>query len=719
MIFSKRFIVVSAFFVCVVLAGLKFGMVSSADLASADDKAASPPFVYAVDPAAKIARQVLTDTEGGERASVVVFLTDQANVDAAYEMKDQDARGWFVYNTLTSHAERTQAPIKAMLDAENIPYQSFWVANMLVIEADRSLVERLAERDDVALLDPNRPAYWIEPPDIADRREADLNDVPFTAEWGVNNVNAPAVWAMGFTGQGIVIGNQDTGIRWTHNAIKPKYRGWNGAAADHNYNWHDAIHSGGGSCGPNTQAPCDDNGHGTHTTGTTTGDDGFGNQVGVAPGAKWIGCRNMNQGIGTPATYSECFQFFIAPTNLAGGNPNPALRPHVMNNSWGCPASEGCVTRAELETIVNNTQASGIFVEVSAGNAGPGCNSVVDAPAIYSSSFSTGSITSSNTISSFSSRGPSNFYNPSILKPNVSAPGSNVRSSTSGSDTSYGNSSGTSMAGPHVVGVVALLWSARPQLARDIAATKDILQNTANPNVIVSPVQTCGGTSSTQIPNNTFGYGRVDALAAVNSVPGCQPGPDYVATSSTGAAVVPGTSQVPGSVCNNCTVSIPLPFSYEFYGTPYSQVVAGNDGTLQFTGNSTNNANTCLPAAGMTNTIFAYWDDLNTNVSDQMGIFTSVSGTAPNRIFNIEWRAGYVASDAAANFEVRLYEGQPKFEIVYGNVTRRGFSATIGVQQDGGSQHMTQYACNTINTIQNGQKVTFDQRACRSFSLAD
>jgi serine protease AprX len=144
--------------------------------------------------------------------------------------------------------------------------------------------------------------------------------------------------------------------------------------------------------------PCDDNGHGTHTTGTTIGDDGAGNQVGVAPGAQWIGCRNMDQGNGTPATYTECFQFFIAPTDLNGQNPNPALRPHVMNNSWGCPVSEGCTTRAELEQIVNNTQAAGIFVEVSAGNAGPGCSSINDPPAIYEASFSTGVIDISNTL---------------------------------------------------------------------------------------------------------------------------------------------------------------------------------------------------------------------------------------------------------------------------------------------------------------------------------
>jgi serine protease AprX len=474
--------------------------------------------------ASKIAPQVLSDTADGKSSSVVILLADQADVSAAYDMKDQDARGWFVYTTLTEHAARTQQGLQLYLKSKGIEYQSFWAANMLVATADRPVVERLAERSDVARVDSNRPARWIEDPTIANfRLKPGKANAPEAAEWGVLNVNAPAVWALGFTGQGMVVANEDTGMRWSHNALKPKYRGWNGTTADHNFSWHDSIHSGGGSCGPNAVAPCDDNGHGTHTTGTTVGDDGTGNQVGVAPGAKWIGCRNMDQGNGTPATYTECFQFFIAPTDLAGNNANPALRPHVINNSWGCPASEGCVTRAELETIVNNTEAAGIFVEVSAGNAGPDCSTVADPPAIYSASFSTGAIDISNVLAGFSSRGPSTFYTPNLLKPNLSAPGVNVRSSTRTSDISYGNLSGTSMAGPHVAGVVALLWSARPQLVRNIAQTKTILQNTANPAVTVSPTETCGGTPSTQIPNNSFGYGRVDALAAVNAVPTAAP----------------------------------------------------------------------------------------------------------------------------------------------------------------------------------------------------
>src|SRR5439155_13788217 len=132
--------------------------------------------------------------------------------------------------------------------------------------------------------------------------------------------------------------------------------------------------------------------------------------------------------------------------------------------------------------------------------------------------FSTGAININNALASFSSRGPSTYSNPALLKPNISAPGVNVRSAYNTSDAGYANLSGTSMAAPHVAGVVALLWSASPWLVRNIAPTKTVLQNTANPAVTVAAAQTCGGRTSSQIPNNSFGYGRIDALAAINAV---------------------------------------------------------------------------------------------------------------------------------------------------------------------------------------------------------
>ncbi len=171
-------------------------------------------------------------------------------------------------------------------------------------------------------------------------------------------------------GQGIVIGGQDTGYEWQHPALMNQYRGWDGAVADHTYNWHDAIHennpntSPGNVCGFDSPQPCDDHGHGTHTMGTMIGDDGGANQIGMAPGAQWIACRNMEQGWGTPATYTECYEWFIAPYP-AGGDPmrdgDPAKAPHVINNSWSCPVSEGCTDPDILRTVVENVRAAGII----------------------------------------------------------------------------------------------------------------------------------------------------------------------------------------------------------------------------------------------------------------------------------------------------------------------------------------------------------------------
>ncbi len=466
----------------------------------------------------KVAPRLRGELTTGKSKSAVILLAEQANLSAAYYISDPDERGWFVYNTLTQHAVQSQRPIANFLKRRGVKYRSYWAANMIVADIDEGIANSLAKRSDVARINPNLPQRWIDPSEII-KSDAlpDSAIVPDSVEWGVANVNAPSVWAMGYTGQGIVVGDLDTGVRWTHETLITKYRGWDGSTADHNYNWFDAVHSGGGECGANTNAPCDDHGHGTHTVGTMVGDDGAGNQIGVAPGAKWIGCRNMNLGDGTPATYTECFQFMIAPTDLAGNDPDPARRPHIVNNSWACPASEGCTTGAELETIVNNVEAAGIFVVASAGNSGPACSSVSSPPATYSSSFSVGSINSTNQLANNSSRGPSLFYDPALQKPNISAPGVNVRSSTKATDSSYSTFSGTSMAGPHVAGVVALLWSAVPGLSRDIDATKNILQNTANPDVTLITPQTCGEIPSTEIPNNSFGYGRVDALAAVSS----------------------------------------------------------------------------------------------------------------------------------------------------------------------------------------------------------
>jgi subtilisin family serine protease len=242
--------------------------------------------------------------------------------------------------------------------------------------------------------------------------------------------------------------------------------------------------------------------------GTIVGDDGAGNAIGVAPEARWIGCRNMDQGWGSPATYIECFEFFLAPYPV-GGDPaqgDPALAPDVINNSWGCPPSEGCDAEhiALLRQVVENVRAAGIMVVASAGNSGPSCGSVKTPPGMYAATYTVGATQIDDTITSFSSRGTES----ALLKPDLTAPGDDVRSSMP--NGTYGLSDGTSMASPHVVGAVALLWSARPDLRGEITATEDLLNAAALPRYSTQ----CGDPPAT-VPNAVYGWGRLDAQAAV------------------------------------------------------------------------------------------------------------------------------------------------------------------------------------------------------------
>lgn len=464
---------------------------------------------------AKAKSDLIHDLNNGKNEFWIIF-NEQADVSGATLLNTKEEKGEYVYKKLTSTADKVQPSFHLLLDKKHVEYQTFWIVNGIYVKGDIELAKEIAAYPEVKELLPNVKIVEekaINPIEegIAKPDATSVNAI----EWGINQVNAPGVWALGYKGQGVVVSGEDTGYDWTHAALKKAYRGWNGSIADHNYNWHDAVHGGGGTCGADSQQPCDDSQHGTHTMGTMIGDDGAGNQIGMAPSARWIGCRNMNVGVGTTASYIECFQWLLAPTDLTNQNANPSKAPHVINNSWGCDPSEtGCTNAADItnmETAVKNLVAAGVVVVVSAGNSGSACNTITTPAAIYDASFTIGSTTSSDAMSGFSSRGNVSINNTTLIKPNVSAPGSSIRSSVPGGG--FATMSGTSMAGPHVVGAVALLISAVPSLAGQVDTIKSILERTA---VHITSTQTCNGTDPSTFPNNTVGYGRIDILAAVN-----------------------------------------------------------------------------------------------------------------------------------------------------------------------------------------------------------
>ncbi len=449
------------------------------------------------------------------RVLIVPQVDDKARVDIAAlsARTPPKLRPQVVHAALRAQAAATQAGVIGWLRREGVEYQAFSVVNAVAATLPPSRLDLLAKRKDVVRIDADPVIRHALPK----AEPLPLGKAVTAIELGVTYINAPAVWALPGNprGTGIVVAGQDTGYRWTHAALKAKYRGWNGVSANHDYQWHDAIHSGGGVCGANAVAPCDDNGHGTHTMGTMIGDDGGTNQIGVAPDAKWIACRNMDVGNGTPTTYLECFEFFLAPYPVGGtpaqGDPNQA--PHVINNSWGCPAVEGCNSGnwATMQTAISNLTAAGVLVVVSAGNGGSGCSTVSDPPAFFAESFSVGNFSASTgTLSGSSSRGPVTVDGSNRMKPDISAPGSSVRSAVNSGDTSYTTMSGTSMAGPHVAGAAALFMSAVPALQRQPALVRQYLEQSAT---AVSST----ACSSAGVPNNLYGHGRLDVLAAVQA----------------------------------------------------------------------------------------------------------------------------------------------------------------------------------------------------------
>ncbi len=420
-----------------------------------------------------------------------------------------------VFNALLDTAQATQGPLKALLDTRmsrgNVAsYQPFYIFNGFVVEGDLDTIVELAQRDDVARIVANYPLVPLWNDDegtivpSSGPRDMDPDN------WNIDLVDAERVWdELGITGEGAVVANIDTGVDWDHPALQSKYRGYNAGGPGihvHDYNWFDPDFDlyPGGDLGPSrTTEPFDNGAHGTHTMGTMVGDGGTpGTQVGIAPGAQWVAI-SMNElyiadSVADDIMGYKAFQWMLCPTDLTGAlaTADCSKAPDVVNSSWGSANPADDTFRPAIQAL----RAAGVAPVFAAGNpsAGPGS---IGAPGNIPESITVGATDSDDNVAYFSGRGPS-FYE-GEQKPEISAPGVSVRSTVPGSG--YANYSGTSMAAPHVAGLIALMVSADiGDGFRDLNVDEleDFMEHTAvdlgNPG-----------------PDDDYGYGRINAYDAV------------------------------------------------------------------------------------------------------------------------------------------------------------------------------------------------------------
>ena len=433
----------------------------------------------------------------------LIFMRDQAEVTALKQQHDQmqatrAQRHYDIITALQRVASETQPDIlnslaQAKAAGEAGSYRGFWITNMIFAELSPKQIRALAARDDVDMIYSDfkgeliKPIfdYGGEPPVITSR------------EPGLRAIRADSMWAHGYTGAGRLVCNIDTGVDGAHPALNHSWRGSNGYTPEES--WLDTAN-------PSNSFPHDEGQHGTHTMGTICGrSQTSADTVGVAIDAQWIAARAVDV---TGGNIAMAFEWGADPD----GNPNSVEDvPDVISNSWGSLPQPGNECPASYWTLIDNCEAAGAAVVFAAGNEGPGAGSHrIPANRITTpyNCFSVGAIDGNNSnypIAGFSSRGPSQCDDVTI-KPEVVAPGVNVRSSVPGGGYQSGWS-GTSMACPHVAGAIALLRQ-------------------VNPNASVDTIKWALMSSARDLPfsnpngeENTYGWGIIDVNAARLLIP--------------------------------------------------------------------------------------------------------------------------------------------------------------------------------------------------------
>ncbi len=394
-------------------------------------------------------------------------------------------RGVAVVTALMEHAERTQAELVSYLESrmgkDVIRYQPFWITNIIYVEARPEALLDAAQHRDVGQLEQNERLEMIRP--VIAQPAARM---PGHAEPGLRAINADKMWQLGFTGEGVIVGLLDTGVDGLHPALSGN---WHGNSVPASQAWYDQKWG--------TTFPTDgEDGHGTHVTGIMTGlDPGTADTIGVAFRSEWICARHGNW---TTQEFLNTFQWMADPD----GNPETTEdMPAVMNNSWYMDHPSCYPTYIDG---ITNLEAAGVAVIFAAGNFGPDASTVTTpAKCNYNSMqvFSVGALDGNYEdlpVAPFSSRGPTECtLGGDQIKPEVSAPGTSIRSSYL--NGSYVYFAGTSMAAPHVCGAIALLKQAFPDKTGN--ELKQMLYETARD--LGEPGE-----------DNTYGMGIIDVYQA-------------------------------------------------------------------------------------------------------------------------------------------------------------------------------------------------------------
>lgn len=424
-----------------------------------------------------------------------------ANAEKSKEELQKEIRKEIV-NESKELAKSTQASILEILKNEknkgNVKsYESFFIINCVNLVARKSVIVELAKRDDVEKIIENK-VIKVEKPEKNEIIRMSRSVYDMHIPWNLKAINAYK--AQRYTkdcNNEVVVGIIDSGVDSTHSAISKNYRGNDSSLAA--YSWYNTINGKDGS----QEKPYDDRGHGTHVCGTILGSKENA-LLGVAPKAKWIGVKVFDQdGETDNVKLLKAGEWIMAP------NGDPTKAPKVVNNSWGGNSNDGF-----FQEIVKKWREAGIFPVFSAGNVGPfndGGDDSIGTPGAYPESYAVGAIRKDEHIAKFSLRGKSSYTNK--IKPDIVAPGVNILSCIPGQK--YTIYTGTSMAAPHVTGVIALMLQVNPNLTVD--QIENILNETALP---------LKDEYYTTTPNNGYGYGKVNAVSAVQLAMGQEKGKD-------------------------------------------------------------------------------------------------------------------------------------------------------------------------------------------------